>query len=52
VTINPNDDDRFVLRQRIRLVINQYEFALTLRSTYLIHAPNGTVTAREKRAWE
>jgi hypothetical protein len=116
VTIDPNDHDRFVLRQRIRLVINQYEFALTdrdkpfcfveqarfkfkedirfytddsksvelmrikarqrfdpwasyditvpdgtkigeiqkafgeslLRSTYLIHAPNGTVTAREK----
>jgi hypothetical protein len=29
VTINPNDHDRFVLRQRIRLVINQYEFSLT-----------------------
>ena len=28
VTIDPNDHDRFVLRQRIRLVINQYEFAL------------------------
>ena len=29
MTIDPNDHDRFVLRQRIRLVINQYEFALT-----------------------
>ncbi len=29
VPINPNDHDRFVLRQRIRLVINQYEFSLT-----------------------
>ena len=29
--INPNDHDRFVLRQRIRLVINQYEFSLTDR---------------------
>jgi hypothetical protein len=116
VTIDPNDHDRFVLRQRIRLVINQYEFALKdenepfcfveqarfkfkedirfytddsksvellrikarqrfdpwasyditasdgkkigaiqkafgeslVRSTYLIHAPTGTVTAREK----
>jgi hypothetical protein len=28
---NPNDHDRFVLRQRIRLVINQYEFSLTDR---------------------
>ena len=28
VTIDPNDHDHFVLRQRIRLVINQYEFAL------------------------
>jgi uncharacterized protein YxjI len=26
--IDPNQHDRFVLRQRIRLVINQYEFAL------------------------
>ena len=26
--IQPNEHDRFVLRQRIRLVINQYEFAL------------------------
>jgi len=26
--INPNDHDRFLLRQRIRLVINQYEFFL------------------------
>jgi uncharacterized protein YxjI len=26
--IDPNDHDRFVLRQRIRLVINQYEFSL------------------------
>jgi uncharacterized protein YxjI len=26
--INPNDHDRFVLRQRIRPVINQYEFSL------------------------
>jgi hypothetical protein len=116
VTIDPNDHDSFVLRQRIRLVINQYEFALKdenepfcfveqarfkfkedirfytddsksvevlrikarqrfdpwasyditasdgkkigaiqkafgeslVRSTYLIHAPTGTVTAREK----
>ena len=116
VTIDPNDHDRFVLRQRIRLVINQYEFALKdeddpfcfveqarfkfkedirfwtddsksveimrikarqrfdpsasyditasdgkkigeiqkafgeslIRSTYLIHSPSGTVTAREK----
>jgi uncharacterized protein YxjI len=31
VTIDPNDHDRFVLRQRIRLVINQYEFSLTDR---------------------
>jgi uncharacterized protein YxjI len=29
--IDPNDHDRFVLRQRIRLVINQYEFSLTDR---------------------
>ena len=28
MTIDPNNHDRFVLRQRIRLVINQYEFAL------------------------
>jgi hypothetical protein len=28
VTIDPNDHDHFILRQRIRLVINQYEFAL------------------------
>jgi hypothetical protein len=28
VRINPNEHDRFVLRQRIRLVINQYEFSL------------------------
>lgn len=27
--IDPNDHDRFVLRQRIRLVINQYEFSLS-----------------------
>ena len=27
--LNPNDHDRFVLRQRIRLIINQYEFSLT-----------------------
>jgi len=114
--IDPNLYDRFVLRQRIRLIINQYEFFLSendkpfcfveqarfkfkedirfytddtktvelmrikarqrfdpwatydvtaadgskigqiqkdfgrslLRSTYLIHAPNGTVTAAEK----
>ncbi len=26
--INPNDHDRFLLRQRIKLVINQYEFFL------------------------
>jgi uncharacterized protein YxjI len=26
--IDPNDHDRFVLRQRFRLVINQYEFSL------------------------
>jgi uncharacterized protein YxjI len=26
--INPNDHDRFVLRQRIRLVVNQYEFSV------------------------
>jgi uncharacterized protein YxjI len=26
--IDPNQHDRFVLRQRIRLVINQYEFSL------------------------
>ncbi|MGH2946855.1 MAG: hypothetical protein ACRDPC_11440 [Solirubrobacteraceae bacterium] len=26
--IDPNEHDRFVLRQRIRLVINQYEFSL------------------------
>jgi uncharacterized protein YxjI len=26
--VDPNDHDRFVLRQRIRLVINQYEFSL------------------------
>jgi uncharacterized protein YxjI len=26
--INPNDHDRFVLRQRIRPVINQYEFTI------------------------
>lgn len=116
VTIDPNDHDQFILRQRIRLVINQYEFALNdenepfcfveqarfkfkedirfwaddskstelmrikarqrfdpwasyditasdgkkigeiqkafgeslIRSTYLIHCPSGTVTAREK----
>jgi hypothetical protein len=115
VVLDPNEHDRFVLRQRIRLVINQYEFALSdkdapfcfveqarfkfkedirfytddsktveimrirarhvfdpwatydvtaadgskigelqkdfgrslLRSTFLIHAPSGTVTARE-----
>jgi hypothetical protein len=29
VEIDPNAHDRFVLRQRIRLVINQYEFSLT-----------------------
>jgi hypothetical protein len=29
--ISLNDHDRFVLRQRIRLVINQYEFSLTDR---------------------
>ena len=29
--ISVNDHDRFVLRQRIRLVINQYEFSLTDR---------------------
>src|SRR3954463_11673185 len=27
-TVDPNAHDRFVLRQRIRLVINQYEFSL------------------------
>jgi uncharacterized protein YxjI len=26
--IDPNEHDRFVLRQRIRLVVNQYEFSL------------------------
>jgi uncharacterized protein YxjI len=26
--VNPNDHDRFLLRQRIKLVINQYEFFL------------------------
>jgi uncharacterized protein YxjI len=26
--VQPNDHDRFVLRQRIKLVINQYEFSL------------------------
>lgn len=26
--VNPNEHDRFVLRQRIRLVVNQYEFLL------------------------
>ena len=31
VMIDPNDHDRFVLRQRIRLVINQYQFSLTDR---------------------
>ena len=116
VVIDPNQHDHFVLRQRIRLVINQYEFFLSendkpfcfveqarfkfkedirfytddtkavelmrikarqrfdpwatydvtaadgtkigeiqkafgrslIRSTYLIHAPNGTVTASER----
>jgi uncharacterized protein YxjI len=116
VVIDPNQHDRFVLRQRIRLVINQYEFFLSendkpfcfveqarfkfkedirfytddtkavelmrikarqrfdpwatydvtaadgskigeiqkafgrslIRSTYLLHAPNGTVTATER----
>jgi uncharacterized protein YxjI len=28
VAIDPNQHDRFVLRQRIKLVINQYEFSL------------------------
>jgi uncharacterized protein YxjI len=28
MTIDPNQHDKFVLRQRIKLVINQYEFAL------------------------
>ena len=28
VMVDPNAHDRFVLRQRIRLVINQYQFAL------------------------
>jgi uncharacterized protein YxjI len=28
VSVDPNEHDRFVLRQRIRLVVNQYEFAL------------------------
>ena len=28
MTVDPNQHDRFVLRQRIRLVINQYEFSL------------------------
>jgi uncharacterized protein YxjI len=27
-TVDPNAHDRFVLRQRVRLVINQYEFSL------------------------
>jgi uncharacterized protein YxjI len=27
-TVDPNAHDRFILRQRIRLVINQYEFSL------------------------
>jgi uncharacterized protein YxjI len=27
-SVDPNDHDRFILRQRIRPVINQYEFAL------------------------
>ena len=31
MTVDPNLHDRFVLRQRIRLVINQYEFALSDR---------------------
>jgi len=26
--VDPNDHDRFILRQRVRLVINQYEFSL------------------------
>lgn len=26
--IDPNDHDRFVLRQRVKLVINQYEFSV------------------------
>ena len=118
MTINPNDHDRFVLRQRIRLIVNQYEFSLTdrdpafcfveqarfkfkedirfyaddgkatelmriqarqafdpwatydvtadggkigeiqkafgrslLRSTFLIHAPGGTVSAYEQSLW-
>ena len=29
MTVDPNAHDRFVLRQRIRLIINQYEFALS-----------------------
>jgi uncharacterized protein YxjI len=28
MTVDPNQHDRFVLRQRIKLVINQYEFSL------------------------
>jgi len=28
IAVDPNQHDRFVLRQRIRLVINQYEFSL------------------------
>src|SRR3954454_21057140 len=27
-SVEPNDHDRFILRQRIRPVINQYEFSL------------------------
>lgn len=26
--VDPNQHDRFVLRQRIKLVINQYEFSI------------------------
>jgi hypothetical protein len=29
MVVDPNAHDRFVLRQRIRLIINQYEFALS-----------------------
>jgi uncharacterized protein YxjI len=28
ITIDPNDHDRFILRQRFRLVVNTYEFSL------------------------
>lgn len=44
--INPNDHDRFVLRQRIRLVVNEYEFSLPDESWQPVGQPFAFVHQR------